>query len=208
MYVRKREPAFIPKLIQRRLRLRNCFSEEFPKITSIYVRRHQHQCMQGNSLRAASRQLRFETDLLIDEEIKSGKIDIPFVLDVMIVKEIGVFPTWISFPYKPQHLDKLTINLRIVQPGTSVVPTEWIEVARYGEQYRSWFKSPLAWNIIMVIAFYALGQFSMKPDTATSQRPWKERHLLSNRLLEVKETRNHHSSPTPKCLCHVKKQSS
>lgn len=163
-YVRNGEPAFIPKLIQRRLRLRNCFSDKFSEATNIYVRRHKDRCLQGNGLRATNRQLRHETDLLIDQEIKSGRIEIPFVLDVMIVKEIGVFPTWISCPYQPRHLDKLTINLRIVQPGTSLVPDEWVEAARSSKECHHSSRASLISSLMLVIALYAFGSLSIKPD--------------------------------------------
>lgn len=163
----KSEPAFNRNLIESRLRLRNCFDESFPEVTNLYVPRHKRQYLHGNALRATNRQLRRETNLLIEEEIKSGNIKIPFVLDVMIVKDVGVFPTWMSFPYQPEHVKMLTINLRIIRPGISIVPKEWIEVARYEkEEYSLWAKSPAHWNIIMAIILYAFGCFSVKPDPA------------------------------------------
>lgn len=115
-------------------------------------------------MRATNRQLRHETDLLIEQDIKSGRIDVPFVLDVMIVKETGVFPSWISFPYQPTHLDKLTINLRIVQPGTSLVPDEWVEAARSREGCNDSSRARLITSLMLVIAFYAFGSMSVKPD--------------------------------------------
>ncbi|KFG81934.1 hypothetical protein MANI_118259 [Metarhizium anisopliae] len=151
---RKSEPAFNRKLIESRVRLRNCFDDDFPKTTNLYVQRHKNRYLHGNALRTTNRQLRYETNLLIEEEIKSGNIEIPFVLDVMIVKDVGVFPTWMSFPYRPEHLKMLTINLRIVRPGTSVVPDEWIKVARYEEkEYSRRDNSPANWNIIMDVAY-------------------------------------------------------
>ncbi|EFY96939.1 hypothetical protein X797_011241 [Metarhizium robertsii] len=164
---RKSEPTFNRKLIESRVRLRNCFDDNFPKTTNLYVQRHKNRYLHGNALRTTNRQLRCETNLLIEEEIKSGNIEIPFVLDVMIVKDVGVFPTWMSFPYRPEHLKMLTINLRIVRPGTSVVPDEWIKVARYEEkEYSRRDNSPANWNIIMAVALYAFGCFSVKPDSA------------------------------------------
>lgn len=164
---RKSEPAFNRKLIESRVRLRNCFDESFPEVTNLYVGRHKNRYLHGNALQATNRQLRRETNLLIEEEIKSCNIEIPFILDVMIVKDVGVFPTWMSFPYRPEHLKMLTINLRIVRPGMSIVPNEWIEVARYEkEEYSLWARSPAHWNIIMAVVFYAFGCFSVKADPA------------------------------------------
>lgn len=158
---RKREPTFNRKLIEKRVRLRNCFDKDFPEVTNFYVPRHKNRYLYGNALRATNRQLRYETNLLVEEELKSGNVDIPFVLDVMIVKDVGVFPTWMSFPYRPEHLKVLTLNLRIVRPGTSVVPDEWIETARY-EKDRCYTN----WNVLMAITYYAFGCFSVKPDPA------------------------------------------
>jgi hypothetical protein len=44
-------------------------------------------------LRATNGQLRYETNLLMQEELESGNVDEPFVLDIICVKDIGVFPT-------------------------------------------------------------------------------------------------------------------
>lgn len=76
----------------------------------------------------------------------------------MLVRDIGVFPSWMSFPYRSEHIKRLTINIRIVQPGTSTIPDEWIEAARYEDvEYR-----PTHWHMLMAIVFYALGCFSVK----------------------------------------------
>jgi hypothetical protein len=157
---RSKLPSFSRKLIESRLRLRNCLDANFPEVTNFYVPRHKNRYLHGNGLRATNRQLRHETDQLIQEELKSGSIDVPFVLDVMVVKDIGVFPSWMSFPYRPEHLKKLTVNLRIVRPGTSTVPNEWVEVARYKDDKYY----PTSWHLLMAITLYAFGCFSVKQD--------------------------------------------
>lgn len=166
---RKRTPIFSRKFIESRVRLRNCFDENFSQVTNFYVARHKNRYLHGNALRATNRQLRYETNLMIQEELESGNLDLPFILDVMVVKDIGVFPTWISFPYRPTHIKKLTINIRIVRPGDSIVPDEWVEVARYHDEdfYSQWKNSPTRWNVVvMAVLLYAFGCFSVKPDPA------------------------------------------
>lgn len=98
---------------------------------------------------------------MIERQLKSRNIEELFVLDVMLVKDIGVFPTWMSFPYRPTHLKKLTVNIRIVRPGTSAVPNEWVDVARYNEEDNHY---PTSWHLLMAITFYAFGCFSLKQD--------------------------------------------
>lgn len=101
---RKSTPVFSRKFIESRVRLRNCFDENFPETTNFYVARHKNRYLHGNALRATNRKLRYETNLLIQEELESGNLQLPFVLDIMVVKDIGVFPTWMSFPYRPAHI--------------------------------------------------------------------------------------------------------
>lgn len=164
---RKSTPSLSYKFMESRVRLHNCFDEHFPEVTNFYVARHKNRYLHGNGLRATNRQLRFETNLLIQEELESGNIDLPFILDIMVVKDIGVFPTWISFPYRPERIKKLTINIRIVRLGTNAVPDEWVETARYydDEQYSRWENSPTKWNVfVMAVILYAFGCFSVKQD--------------------------------------------
>ena len=166
---RKSTPIFSRKFMESRVRLCNCFDEHFPQVTNFYVARHKNRYLHGNALRATNRQLRYETNLMIQEELESGNLDLPFVLDIMVVKDIGVFPTWMSFPYRPTHIKKLTINIRIVRPGDSIVPDEWVEVARYRDEdfYSQWENSPTRWNVVvMAVLLYAFGCFSVKSDPA------------------------------------------
>lgn len=159
-------PIFSRKLIKGRMRLHNCFDADFPEVTNIYIPRQKNRHLAGNGLRATNRQLRHETDLLIQEELKTGKIGAEFILDMMIVKDIGVFPTWISFPYQPEHIKRLQIDLRIVRPGNTTVPTEWIDVARsQGSDDQVWS------NIVMVMVLYAFGFFSVNPAPEPRHQP-------------------------------------
>lgn len=165
---RQKTPVFSRKFIERRVRLRNCFDNSFPEITSFYVARHKNRYLHGNALRATNRQLRYETNLVIQKGLETGSLDhLPFTLDIMVVKDIGVFPTWMSFPYQAKHIKKLTISLRIIRPGA--VPDEWVETARYSDDefYARWENSPIRWNVIVMgVLLYAFGHFSVKPDPA------------------------------------------
>lgn len=171
-------PSFNQELVESRVRICNCFDAKFPKLTNFYVPKLKFSYLPYHGLRCTNRQLREETDRAIKEELKPGSNGIPFVLDVMIVKDIGVFPTWMSFPYQPKHLEKLTINLRIIRPETStLVPDEWVEMARHKDDGRY---SPVQWNLLMAISMYAFGVFSVKQDPTLP-------HVQSNRQLAITE---------------------
>lgn len=153
-------PCFNREFIESRVRLRNCFDANYPELTNFYVPRHKYGYENSRGLQATNRQLREETKQVVEEELKSGNFDGSFVLDVMIVKDIGVFPNWISFPYRPEHLKRLTVNLRIIRVGTSTVPDEWVELATYkDENYWQTY-----WQLLMAVVMYALGVFSVKQD--------------------------------------------
>lgn len=165
---RQKTPVFSRKFIESRVRLRNCFDNSFPEITNFYVARHKNRYLHGNALRATNRQLRYETNLVIQKGLETGSLDhLPLTLDIMVVKDIGVFPTWISFPYQAKHIKKLAISLRIIRPGA--VPDEWVKMARYSDDefYARWENSPTRWNVIVMgVLLYAFGHFSVKPDPA------------------------------------------
>lgn len=159
-------PSLSKESFQQRVRLRNCFDTDFPEDTNLYIPRNNNRYAQATGLRAVNRQLREETDLLID------KLDLPFVMDIMVVKDVGIFPTWISYPYPPRHLKKLTINLRIIQPGKCAIPTDWVEAGRH-KQAKSDFggKGPTIWNIMVAITLYTFNCFSIKSTASESARP-------------------------------------
>ncbi|KAJ3479944.1 hypothetical protein NLG97_g8188 [Lecanicillium saksenae] len=102
-----------------------------PETTNIYVQRHKNRLIHGNGLVATCRQLRSETFTLIKDTLKPGLVDVPFVLDVMVVKHVGVILTWMSFPYKPLRIRKLTVNVRVMRSARLVVPDDWVDAARY-----------------------------------------------------------------------------
>lgn len=184
-------PIFDEALIRSRVRLRNCFDENFPEQTNFYVSRNKNQHLHEHGLLTTNHQLREETSQLI-EELKSTSIDASFVLDVMLVKDIGVFPSWVSFPYRPEHLKKLTVNIRIIRPGTSPIPNEWIELARYAEDKYY----PTIWHMLMVITLYAFGCFSVKQDSHVP-RIQNNRHLtVMERSASTKEGKVIDTQPT------------
>lgn len=51
----------------------------------------------------------------------------------------------------------LTINLRIVRRGSAVVPDEWVEAAKYDEDFPRSNHSPVLRNIMIAISLYAFG---------------------------------------------------
>ncbi|KAJ6789328.1 hypothetical protein PWT90_01068 [Aphanocladium album] len=168
---RRKEPTLTKKLVSGRVRLRNCFDADRPETTNIYVQRHKNRFRHGNALLATCHQLRSETLTLINDTIKPGRAEVPFVLDVMLVKDVGVFPTWMSFPYKPRHIKKLTVQVRIVRPGRLVVPPDWFEAARYKKSEHDFERSsPSAWNLFVVLVVYALSGFTATPPAAAAAR--------------------------------------
>lgn len=163
----RREPVFDKKFMKGRIRLRNCFDETRPEATNIYVEKPQCLYPTIKALLETCRQLREETTLLINKYFKTGKVEAPFVLDIMYVKDVGVFPTWISFPYKTKRILRLAINVRIIRPDPRTVPAEWISAARfpmvldkYGV-YRRPSPEPF-WNFYAVVALYSLNRLSIK----------------------------------------------
>ncbi|CEJ93881.1 hypothetical protein VHEMI09443 [[Torrubiella] hemipterigena] len=163
-----------------------CFDEQF--ITS----RNKYEYVRGQALRATNVQLRNETDQVI-EELKSGTCDMPFTLDVMLVRGIGVFPNWIHFPYRPTHLQKLTINIRIIRPWTTAVPEEWVEMARYQDKSCS----HTHWHIFMAITMIAFGIFSIKQDP-TLPRVDHYRELAVTERVVVNDKAPESNTSTPK----------
>lgn len=161
-------PSLSRELIESRVRLRNRFDDNFPEQTNFYVPRDENRYFHGKGLRATCRQLLNETDLMIEKELKPEACQVPFVLDVMLVKDIGVFPSWMSFPYQPKHIETLTVNVRIVRPGTAILPNEWVEKASYVARYIETApdKHPARWHSLMAILLYGLGYFSTKPGPA------------------------------------------
>ncbi|CEJ82809.1 hypothetical protein VHEMI02856 [[Torrubiella] hemipterigena] len=159
-------PSLSKESFQRRVRLRNCFDTDFPEETNLYVPRNNNRYAQATGLRAVNRQLREETDLLIN------KLDLPFVMDIMVVKDVGIFPTWLSYPYPPRHLKKLTINLRTIQPGKCAIPTDWVEAGRHKQaKWEFWRKGPTIWNIMAAITLYTFNCLSIKSTASESTRP-------------------------------------
>lgn len=70
---RERDP-FSSDVIADRVRIRNCFASELPEVTDVYFPRQRHRHLHGHALRAASRQLRHETDAVTEEELRSGRV--------------------------------------------------------------------------------------------------------------------------------------
>ncbi|KAJ3472249.1 hypothetical protein NLG97_g11152 [Lecanicillium saksenae] len=84
----------------------------------------------------------------------------------MVVKDVGVFPTWLCFPYKTRRILKLRVNLRIVRPDAKAVPLEWVELACYPENLRhpaAWVESPTFWNFYAVLALVPLSRLRYEP---------------------------------------------
>lgn len=159
---RHKAPVISTPVVDSRVRLRNRFDDNYPTETNIYVPKHK-DVIHGNALLQTNRRLRQDTLDLVEDTLKTSKVEIPFVLDVMVVKDVGVLPTWMSCPYRPAHIEKIQINLRIFRPDKDIVPESWIPAAQYEDCIRHYGINIDQWNIMVVILFYAMGRFSGSP---------------------------------------------
>lgn len=165
---RRREPVFDIKFMRQRVRLENCFDERHPKRTNIYIEKPGTWPLarSARALQSTSRQLRNDVTILINDNFKTGKRKAPFILDIMIVKDIGVFPTWLCFPYKTKRILNMRVNLRIIRPDAKVVPLEWVELARFPANIAPrWAepKTPTFWSFFAVLALISLNRLYYKP---------------------------------------------
>ncbi|ATY67116.1 hypothetical protein A9K55_000474 [Cordyceps militaris] len=165
---RRGEPVFDNKLMRQRVHLGNCFDERNPKETNIYIEKPGiwPLARSARAFQATCRQLRDDVTLLINQTLKTGKTKAPFILDFMIVKDVGVFPTWLSFPYKTKRILSLRVNLRIIRPDPKAVPREWIKLARYPENLpRRWgeLNTSTFWSFYAALALISLSRLRYKP---------------------------------------------
>lgn len=168
---RGEKPVLSKDFVADRVRLRNRFDENYPLETAIFVRR-ENGYINGNGLLATNRQLRQETHDLIEYMLKTGRVEVPFVLDVMVVKDVGILPTWMSYPYQPTHLKQLLVDFRIFRPDKSVIPENWVpatqEVARRMDHYEITISE---WNIMVVLLFYAMGRCTSASKNTVKAEP-------------------------------------
>ncbi len=164
---RRREPAFDKKFTQQRVHLRNCFDERNPKATNIYIENPGSWplAQSAKALQATNRQLRDDVTLLIDKMLKTGMVKAPFVLDIMVVKDVGVFPTWLCFPYKTRRILQLRVNVRIIRPDAKASPLEWVELARFPEKRSGYneLETSTFWSFYAALALISLSRLRYKP---------------------------------------------
>lgn len=156
-------PIFDSKFIKNSVRVRNRFDANFPEDTNIYVQKPKHRYFRGYGLLATCRQLHHDLTALLHEDRRTEQTDKPVVLDVMFVKDVGIFPTWISFPYRTKRILNLRIDMRIVRPDPKLIPKEWIEMGRHKRHSWSRYRTePSEWNLLTVISLYVLGRLSLR----------------------------------------------
>ncbi|KAJ6789187.1 hypothetical protein PWT90_05908 [Aphanocladium album] len=161
---RPKEPVLKQRDIDGRVRLQNCFDPNYPTETNIYVEKERNERIHGNGLLRTCRLLRRDTLDLIADTVETGKAKMPpFVLDMMLVKGVGFFPTWMSFPYPAKRIKKLRVNVRIFRPKKGIVPLDWIRAGQYKADDYEWCQSPFTWNLWVVLLFYAMGRLSPSP---------------------------------------------
>ena len=177
----QKPPVLKQRVVADRVRLRNRFDPTYPAETNIYIKKGQSIIIISNALLHTNRQMRRDTQDLIEDTLETGKVAIPFVLDLMIVKDVGILPTWTSFPYVPKKLKTLRINMRIFRPKKGLFPSDWIPVAQYRPQgYRS-SDTPCSWNFYVVLLFYAMGRISTSSEATLTADP-EQRRLSAEEL--------------------------
>lgn len=183
-YVRK-PPLLTPEVVEQCARLINCFDQNGPNESNIYVRRATDIRVNGDALLATNRVLRQETLALIDR-LEKGTIKadgMTYVMDLMIIKDIGLMPSWRSYPYIPQRIKKLHIDVRLVRPSDGLIPTEWMFAAKYERLY-AWDEYINTWNVRVVLALFALNLLRFSPSEKEDAGPTQ---LLDAHLRAIDE---------------------
>ncbi|KAJ6783683.1 hypothetical protein PWT90_08041 [Aphanocladium album] len=82
--------------------------------------------MNGNGMLGTNRELRQDTlDVLREMRARGGRA-LPYVLDLMLVHDVGAFPPWIGHPFWPERMGRLEVNVRVFRPDAGLIPSEWI----------------------------------------------------------------------------------
>ncbi|KAJ2965965.1 hypothetical protein NQ176_g10364 [Zarea fungicola] len=169
----RKAPLLTKKVLSDRIRLRNRFDDKYPIETNIYVCR-QKSYIHANALLQTNRQLRQDTLDIIQDTLKTGKVKIPFVLDLMVIKDVGLLPTWMSCPYLPENIKRLKVNVRVFRPDKDIIPESWIPAAVYGGREWSYEFTVCEWNFFVVLLFYAMGRLSPSSENTIREQPETE----------------------------------
>lgn len=113
----KKPPVLKQRVVDGRVRLRNCFDPNYPDETNIHVEKERNVRIHGNGLLRTCRLLRRDTLDLIADTLETGKVKIPFVLDIMLVKGIGFLPTWMSFPIPRSRFESSALMCAYSSPA-------------------------------------------------------------------------------------------
>lgn len=133
-----------------RERLLNDVDPYWTPTTNIYVEPGLDSSAQ-TALLQTCRQLRAETQYIL--ETPDAR---PYRLDVLLVKECGLFPTWLSFPRHQKHIDELYVQMRVSDRPENI-NEEWLEAARYrGDSDGS---ARTCWNIMFLLSAHLLGGY-------------------------------------------------
>lgn len=184
----RQPPTLSAETIKGRARLRNQFDQNYALHTNIYIEQQKIGYINANALLQTNRQLRHDTLALIDDTVKTGLADAPFVLDIMLVKGVGLLPTWLSFPYMPEHISQLQIELRIIRPEKVEIPPDWLSLAQVWDDNEVYRSCPTVWNLYTVFFLYALGCLSSSPRNAAPRKIKLQK--IKDNLEMVSDTRH------------------
>ncbi|KAJ3473372.1 hypothetical protein NLG97_g10342 [Lecanicillium saksenae] len=157
----ERPPNLTPEFIKDRARVMNSFDEDTPAETNIFLPKGGCARTHGNGLLGTNRQLRQDTLDFIHNMREREASDVPYALDLMLVHNVGIFPTWVSYPFRPKRMARLQINIRTVRPEKGLVPREWI--FRCDQMDSRQWHSRAVWNLIVIYLFYTTGQLTLSP---------------------------------------------
>ncbi|KAJ6783682.1 hypothetical protein PWT90_08040 [Aphanocladium album] len=174
------------EFIANRVPVVNYFDETRPKVTNIYVERFKRcNYRDGSGILGTNRQLREEMLAVIktDGYVPNPRAP-PFVLDLMVVRDIGVFPTWLTPPAEQtsglEQDYQLKVILRVVKPNDNI-PSSWRTAGQHtptpddkecGHRTR--------WSLVVALCFYAAGRLLLSPDWSPANDADNQTKTLCN----------------------------
>ncbi|KAJ6442180.1 Protein argonaute 18 [Purpureocillium lavendulum] len=130
-----------------RVPLPNQYDEVWPDITSIYIEDGPLR-FPKDALLGTCRQLRSETEQLL---ALIGPEKLPYTLDVMLVDQVGIFPTWLTFPAMPTRIELVRVRVRLFGKPDDF-DREWEECVDDDDELTYW-------NLIALFTVYILSMW-------------------------------------------------
>ncbi len=185
-----KNPVLSSETIPNRIRLeqhcdihnKDCKSE-----MNIYLPRRPLPVPNSADLLSTCRKLRENTEAVIEDIIEhmrenSGKAfvnsskAVEFVLDVMFVKDVGLVPTWLSFPFRSDHVERLRVQIRAIQPSAGLIHPAFMQNTRYCDGVDA-AKTVTDSPLFAVLDFYAFNRLLLSKINARPCKLSEEKRL-------------------------------